>query len=182
MSWFECKIKFDKNIGGEEGVARVSETYLVDAMSFTEAEERITKEMTPFISGDFEVSNIRKIRITEMFQNPAADRWYRAKVNTVVFNEEKQTEKTVSEAMLIQASTLKDALQTLEQGMKNTLATWEVISLLETPIMDVYFYNLSAKTTTAAGVIVEDSEIEEIEEIEEIDDDDDDFVVDIDER
>ncbi|MDR2823692.1 MAG: DUF4494 domain-containing protein, partial [Prevotellaceae bacterium] len=55
MSWFECKIKYDKNTGGEEGVAKVSETYLVDAMSFTEAEERITKEMTPFISGDFEV-------------------------------------------------------------------------------------------------------------------------------
>ncbi|GHV43426.1 hypothetical protein FACS1894180_2460 [Bacteroidia bacterium] len=161
MSWFECKIKYDKNTGGEEGIAKVSETYLVDAMSFTEAEERITTEMTPFISGEFEVSNIRKIKIAEIFQNQAGDRWYRSKVNTIVFNEEKQTEKTISEAMLIQALTLKDALETLEKGMKGTLAAYEIVSLLETPIMDVYFYNPSVKVinsteTSDAEIITEE--------------------------
>ncbi|MDR1652566.1 MAG: DUF4494 domain-containing protein [Prevotellaceae bacterium] len=145
MSWFECKIKYEKNMGGEEGVAKVSETYLVDAMSFTEAEERVIKEMTPFISGDFEVANIRKLKITEMFQNPSGDRWYRSKVNITIANVEEQTEKTVSEAMLIQASSFKDALETLEKGLKGTLAPHEIVSLTETPIMDVYFYDPSAK-------------------------------------
>jgi len=146
--WFECKIKFDKNMGGEEGVARVSETYLVDALTFTEAEMRITKEMTPFISGDFELSNIRKMRIAQMIKNPSGDRWYRAKVNIVVINDDNQTEKTVCETMLIQATKLKDALQTFENGMKGTLAAWEIVSLIETQIMDVYFYDPSAKTVS----------------------------------
>ena len=148
MNWFECKIKYDKNTGGEDGIAKVCETYLVDAISFTEAEERIIKEMTPFISGEFEVSNIRKIKISEMIQNPAGDRWYRAKVNTIVFNEEKQTEKTVPQTTFIQATTIKDALATLENALKKTLATCEIVSLLETQIMDVYFYEPSAKTTS----------------------------------
>lgn len=160
MSWFECKIKYDKNMGGEQGVARVSEAYLVDAMSFTEAEERITKEMMPFISGDFEVANIRKIRIYEMIQNPKGDRWYRAKVNMIVYNDENQTEKTVSHPMFVQAATLKDALQTLELGMKDTLAEWEAVSLIETPVMDVYFYDPNAKTAPSDVLIAENADVE----------------------
>lgn len=160
MSWFECKIKYDKNMGGEQGVARVNETYLVDAMSFTEAEERITNEMTPFISGDYEVSNIRKIRIYEMLKNPTGDRWYRTKVNMLVFNDENQTEKTVSLAMLVQASSIKDALQTLEQGMKNTMAEWEATSLTETPIMDVFFYDPNSKNSEKEILIAKNDAIE----------------------
>ncbi|MCL2596089.1 MAG: DUF4494 domain-containing protein [Paludibacter sp.] len=114
----------------------------------------------PFISGDFEVANIRKIRIFEMIRNPKGDRWYRAKVNLIVFNEESQTEKTVSQIMLVQATTLKDALQMLEQGMKNTMAEWESTSLAETPIMDVFFYNQNPINSAAEIYIAKNDAIE----------------------
>jgi len=90
-NWFECKIKYEKT--AEEGkIAKVSESYLVDALSFTEAETRIIEEMKPFISGEFEVANIKRLRINEMFFNESSDKWYRSRVNYVTLDEEKGIE------------------------------------------------------------------------------------------
>jgi tRNA-binding EMAP/Myf-like protein len=138
-TWFECKIKYEKTI--EEGkVANVGETYLVDALSFTEAEARIIKEMTPFISGEFEVANIRRMRISEMFPGENADKWYRCKVNYITLDEEKGVEKRTAVSMLVQANDLKEACEALIEGMKGTLADYEIASIAETTIMDVYPY------------------------------------------
>ena len=94
-NWFECKIKYEKT--AEEGkIVKVNESYLVDAMSFSEAEERINKEMEPFISGEFSVANIRRARINEMFFNENGDKWYRCKVYFISFDEEKGVEKRVA--------------------------------------------------------------------------------------
>ncbi len=78
-NWFECKIRYDKVM--ENGmVKKVNEPYLIDALSFTEAEARIIKEMTPFISGDFSVSAVKRTKISEIFRDDTADKWYLAKV------------------------------------------------------------------------------------------------------
>ena len=76
-NWFQCKIKYEKN-AEDGGVIKVSEAYLVDALSFTEAEERINEEMRPFISGEFLVSDLKRAKINELFTNENGDRWYRA--------------------------------------------------------------------------------------------------------
>ena len=141
-NWFECKVKYDKT--AEEGkVITASETYLVDALSFTEAEERIIEEMTPFISGEFTVANIRRIKISEMFPNDAdfADKWYRCKVVFVLPDEEKGIEKRTAVAMYVQAGDLKSACDSLIEGMKGSLADYEIASVIETAIIDVYLYN-----------------------------------------
>ena len=71
-NWYECKVKFEKTL--ENGIQKkVTETYLVDAMSFTEAENRIIEEMTPYISGEFEVTAVKKNRISELFADPEGD-------------------------------------------------------------------------------------------------------------
>jgi hypothetical protein len=138
-TWFECKIKYEKTV--EEGkIASTSETYLVDALSFTEAEARIIKEMTPFISGEFEVANIRRMRIGEMFPGENADKWYRCKVNYITLDEEKGVEKRTAVTMLAQANDLKEACDVLTEGMKGTLSDYEIVSVTETAIMDVYLY------------------------------------------
>lgn len=94
-NWFECKIKYEKT--AEEGkIVKVGEAYLVDAMSFTEAEARIIEEMKPFISGEFEVANIRRSRINEMFFNENGDKWYRSKVNFISLDEEKGIENELA--------------------------------------------------------------------------------------
>lgn len=85
-TWFECKIRYDKML--ENGMQKkVTEPYLVDAMSFTEAEARIIEEITPFISGEFEVANIKKAKINEMFFDENGDKFYKAKVAFITIDE-----------------------------------------------------------------------------------------------
>ena len=94
MEWFECKVQYDKT--QENGLIKsTKEAYLVDALSFTEAEETITKEMEPFMSGEFVVSDIKRARIAELFENEDlnADRWYRVKVGFISFDEKTEKEK-----------------------------------------------------------------------------------------
>ncbi len=139
-NWFECKVKYEKTV--EEGkVVSVGESYLVDALSFTEAEDRIITEMKPFISGEFTVANIRRVKINEMFPNENADKWYRCKVNFVSLDEEKGLEKRTAVAMYVQASDLKTACDSLIEGMKGSLADYEIAAISETPIMDVFLYS-----------------------------------------
>lgn len=136
-NWFECKVRYDKT--GEDGLPKkVTEPFLVDAISFTEAETRIIKEIEPFVSGEYVVSNIRRARIHELFENPSGDKWYRCKVNFVTLDEEKAVEKKTAANMMVQAADLKEALTVLMERLKNTLSDWEVVAISETPIMDVY--------------------------------------------
>lgn len=140
-NWFECKIKYDKT--GDDGIIKtVSESYLVDALSFTEAEERMNREMKPFISGEFLIANIKRAKIAELFdsEDESSDKWYRSKVNFVTLDEEKGIEKRVASTMYVKATDMKNALTNLIDGMKGTLADYEIASIVETPILDVYPY------------------------------------------
>ncbi|MEI8272757.1 MAG: DUF4494 domain-containing protein [Paludibacter sp.] len=138
-NWFECKIKYEKT--AEEGkIVKVNESYLVDALTFSEAEERINKEMEPFISGEFSVSTIRKARINEMFFNENGDKWYRCKVFFISIDEEKGIEKKVATTMMVQANDIKEAWDGLHEGMKGSMADYTVAAISETTIMDVYKY------------------------------------------
>ncbi len=140
-NWFECKVSFDRM--GEDGlIKKVTEPYLVDAISFTEAEERITREIKPFVSGEFVVANIKRAKIAELFSNGVGDKWYRCKVNFVSFDEKKQIEKRVAQNMLVQASDFRTALENLLQGMKGTMADYEIASIMETAIIDVFSFSV----------------------------------------
>lgn len=138
-NWFECKVKFEKT--AEDGkIVKVSESYLVDALSFTEAEERMIEEMKPFISGEFSVANIKRVKINEMFFHDDGDKWYRFKVNYITLDEEKGVEKKVPVGMMVQASEIGQALSRLHEGMKGSMADYEVVTIAETLIMDVFKY------------------------------------------
>ena len=138
-NWFECKIKYEKT--AEEGkIVKVLEAYLVDALSFTEAEARITKEMTPFISGEFIVTHIRRARINELFDNENGDKWYRAKVMYKSLDEEKGIEKKIASTMMVKANDTKEANEGIVEGMKGSMADYEIASVTETQIMDVYIF------------------------------------------
>jgi hypothetical protein len=136
-NWFECKVKFEK-IAAEGSIIKFSESYLVDAFSFTEAEERITREMKPFISGEFTVANIKRVKINEIFFDESGDKWYRSKVNFVTYDEESQTEKRTAVTMFIQAADFTHALENLKKGMQGTMADYEIASITETLLIDVF--------------------------------------------
>ncbi len=139
MNLFECKIRYEKTF--ENGlVKKVTEAYLVDAMSFTEAEARICKEIAPFISGGFEVSAIRRYNSSEMFADPAGDKWYRCKVMFITIDERSGAEKKTASYMLVQSTDLKTAREKLESGMKGTMADYDNAEIKETNIIDIFLY------------------------------------------
>ena len=136
-NWFECKVKYDKT--QENGsVKKVSEPYLVDALSFTEAEARITEEQRPFISGEFSVDAVKRTKIAEIFFNDGADRWYMVKVAFITIDEKTAKEKRSVSQILVQASNFREALENFLKGMEGTMADYEIVQIAATPLMDVY--------------------------------------------
>lgn len=143
-NWFECKVSYEKVL--ENGIQKkVTEPYLVDALSFTEAEARIIEEIKPYISGEFTISDIKRAKYNELFFNDNGDRFYKAKVMFISLDEKSGTEKKTAAQMLAQASSLKETLAVVEKGMANTLADYNSVSLTETPIMDVFPYSEESK-------------------------------------
>lgn len=142
MQWFECKVKYDKTL--ETGAVKtVTEPYLVDALSFTEAEARITEEMQPYISGEFTVSAVRRVNLSDIFYNQSGDRWYKIKTNFITIDEKTAVEKKTASFQLVQASEFKEALDVFMEGMKDTMADFEIASITETMLMDVFSANLT---------------------------------------
>lgn len=139
--WFEGKVRFTKTM--ENGMEKkVTESYLVDALSFTEAEERLIKEVEPFISGEFSVSGIKIAKLTEIFysEDEMADRWYKCKLWFVTVDEKNGLEKKTGAYILVQAAGLREAVRRLDEGMKGTMADYLIASVAETPIMDIFPY------------------------------------------
>lgn len=138
-TWFETVVSYEKT--AEEGrIVKVNENYMVDALSFTEAEARIIEEMKPFISGEFKVSKVMRKKIAEIFYNENGDKWYRAKVNFITLDEDKGVEKRTGVTMLVQASDVKEAVEGIIEGMKGSMADYQIHTVAETPIMDIYKY------------------------------------------
>ena len=135
--WFECKVRYEK-LQENGGAKKVTEPYLVDALSFTEAEARIIEEMTPYISGEFTVSAIKPTKIAEIMWDETGDRWYLTKVAFITIDEKTAAEKRSVSQIMVQAANFKNAVARFEEGMKGTMADYEIVQINETMIMDVY--------------------------------------------
>ena len=141
-NWFECKVSAEKAVEG--GMSKkFNESYLVDALNFTDAEARITKEVAPFCNGALEIKNITPAKIAELFINEAddADKWYKVKVMFITYDEKTDSEKKTATLILVQARDFKDALATFEEGMKGSMADYEINLIQETNILDVFPIN-----------------------------------------
>lgn len=140
--WFECKVRYDKM--QENGmVKKVNEPYLVDALTFTEAEARIVEEIKPYVSGEYSISSEKKTKISEIFFNEGGDRYYLVKVNFITLDENSGVEKKAVSQILVQASDFEDALFKFKEGMKGSMADYEIGSIAETMIMDVFGADLN---------------------------------------
>lgn len=139
--FFLAKIKYEKT--AENGkIVKVSEQYLVDALSFTECETRIVAEMQPFISGEFEVAVIQKKNYSEIVESSVGgfDKWFECKLNFIVLDEEKSVEKKTPVFMLVQSDTTANANEKLILHMKGTMADYTIESVKETKIIEVFKY------------------------------------------
>lgn len=140
-NWFICKVRYEKVMGNGMN-KKVVEPYLVDALSFTEAESRIIEEMTPFISGEFTVADIKRAHYSELFPSDeeSADKWYDCKLEFITLDEKSGAEKKTKTTVLVQAADLRDAMKKLDEGMKGTMADYNAVCIKETAIIDVYPY------------------------------------------
>lgn len=145
--WFECKVSYERQ-ADSMGMKKVSESYLVDALSFTEAEKRIIKEVRPFVSvGELEVVNIRRARIAELFLNEEAedDRYFRAKVNFITIDEKSGSEKKTSATMIVKSDSLPNAVTELKAQLDSQMASYEIAAVTDTQILDVFQYEAPEK-------------------------------------
>lgn len=136
-NYIETRIRFDKM--RENGtVKKTTESYLVDALSFTEAEARIIEEQTPFMSGDFTVSAVKKSKVAEIYRDASGDKWYRCKLMFITIDEKSGAEKRSASIIMVQAIDFRNALENLLDCMKGTMSDFEIVEIAETKIMDVY--------------------------------------------
>ena len=144
--WFETKIKYEKTM--EDGQQKkVTEAYVVDALSFTEAERRITEEMSSYISGEFDVTDLKKASYKEIFFSDAetADRWYKTKLQFITIDEKTEKEKRSNVYYLVQAATLPEAVSNINEVMSGTMIDYVIASIAETQLMDVFEYQMKKK-------------------------------------
>lgn len=135
--WIEVRARYDKMM--ENGaVKKVTEPYLADALSCTEAEARVTEELKACISGDFRISSVVTTRISEIFWDASGDRFYKVKANFITIDEKTAAEKKAATHILVQASGFKEAYDNFMEGMKGTMADFEVEAIAETKLVEVY--------------------------------------------
>lgn len=139
-NWFISKVQFEKIM--ENGAQKkVTESYLFDALSFTEAEARTIEEVSHFISGEFTINDIKREKLSEIFFNENGEKYYKCKVYFITLDEKSGSEKKTSTYMLVQANSVKEAGEALSKGMEGTMADYIVGSIVETDIIDVYIYD-----------------------------------------
>jgi len=138
--WFECKIRYEKVM--EDGLQKkVTEQYVVDALSFSEAEERIIEEMSHYISGEYEVTDVKKAVYKEIFFDDGdncSDRWYKAKLQFITIDEKTEKEKRSAVTYLVQAGSFDKAVKNINEVMGGTMIDYEKSNITETKIFDVF--------------------------------------------
>lgn len=145
--WFETKIRYEKTM--DDGLQKkVTEQYVVDALSFTEAESSITDEMSSYISGEFEVTDIKKALYKEVFFSEADsdDKWYKAKLQFITIDEKTDKEKRSNVYYLVQASSLQVAVKHIEEVMGTTAIDYAIAALQETMVLDVFEHTPKTRT------------------------------------
>ena len=136
---FECKVKYNKQL--ENGsIKKVTEKYLVEAISFSDAETRFTKYITPYISGDRQICGIKIAKFSEVFDEKEGDRYFDCKVQFIMLDENSGKEKKTSVKILVKADNIKEAMSNLDEGMKSTIADYSSVLIKETDILDIHKY------------------------------------------
>ena len=163
-SWFTIKVKYTKQL--EDGrLKRVTEPYLVDAISFTDAEARIYEEVGTNIKGEFLITGISKTDYADIFYYEDADDWYKCKLTYVSVDADSGKEKKVSNNFLVTASSVKEAYERIKESLSEMTVTFEIPSIMLSPIVEVLPYNPDLDVEISRRPM-EEHEAEAEEEIE----------------
>ncbi|WP_298246034.1 DUF4494 domain-containing protein [uncultured Christiangramia sp.] len=161
--WYECKVKYRKT--HETGESKVTtETYLLDAVSYTEAEARITEEMKTYTSEEFMITNIKVANLSEVHPFENSDRWFKSKVSLISYDDESGKERKSNLYMLIQANDVKEAYENTEQALQETMGDYSIPAITESPILDVFPYFSDEEEPTVDSEVTEETEKSEVVE------------------
>ena len=140
-NWFEAKVKYVK-VTDEGKEKKVTETYLFDAVSYTEAESRTLESLREMVQGDFYIAGLKKSNITELVESNDGtdDKWYKAKVAIIDADQLTGKEKRANQYFLVAGATIEAALANLQKSLSTYVVPWDIASLAETTIMDVFPY------------------------------------------
>jgi hypothetical protein len=160
QTWFECKVKYVKiSESGKE--QNVTENFLLDAVSFTDAETRMIRQMQEMVRGEFSVTDIKKSKIAEVFPYENGEWWFKATINLVTVDEEAGKEKKLRTYYLIMADDIKEALLRLEESLSYLVIPYVVSSLAVSTIVDVFPYKPSESVVPEGYVPIEKNDREE---------------------
>ncbi len=152
-SWFTVKVKYTKQL--ENGTfKRVSEPYLLAAMTFTDAEARIYEELGTTIRGEFLVTGIARTDIHDIFQYDESDTWFKVKISYDKLEEEGDKKKTISQNFLVSAETVKEAYERIVESLSTLMIDYQITQIIASPIVDIFPYNDSEVESPVAKRIV----------------------------
>ena len=149
-SWFETKVRYDKTM--EDGQnKKVTEAYTVEALSFSEVESAITEEMSHYISGEFDVKAITPAAYGEIFFSDADsdDKWFKARLAFITIDEKTEKEKRSTITYLVQAHSVNGAVKHVDEVMGKTMIDYDIVSIADTKIMDVFEHKAASKASDA---------------------------------
>ena len=150
--WFESKIRYEKTM--EDGcLKKVTETYVIDALSFGEAEKRILEEMTSYVSGEVEVCALKIAPYKEIFfaDSNMDDKWYVAKLAFITIDEKTDKEKKTRVCYLVNAGNINAAVKNIEEQMAGTMIDYDTFNVSETQILDVFEYKPKGENKPEKG-------------------------------
>ena len=143
QTWFESKVKYSKvSQTGKEQM--VTESFLLDAVSYTDAETRIIRKMQEMVrGGEFQIVDIKKSKIAEVFPFENGEWWFKATINLVTVDEDAGKEKKMRTYYMIMGDDLKEALLRLEESLEFLVIPYVVSALTVSTIVDVFPYEAS---------------------------------------
>jgi hypothetical protein len=159
--WYECKVKYRKT--HESGERKVTtDTYLLDAVSYTEAEARISEEMKTLTNEEFQIRNIKVANFSEVHPFENSDRWFKAKVSLVALDEESGKERKTNIYLLVQANDVKEAFENCTKVMEDTMGDYSIPAITESPILDVFPYFTGEEEQLEKFNVIENTDTKEV--------------------
>jgi len=138
-TWFTVKVKYTKQLE-DGGFKKVSEPYLLAAMTFTDAEARIYEELGSIIRGEFVVTGISRTEIHDIFMYDDIDTWYKCKVTYENFEIDSDKGKKVSQNFLVSAGSVKEAFERISESLKDMMVDIQIPSIVLSPIVEIFPY------------------------------------------
>ena len=140
--WYTVKVKFTKKIeeNGEVDFKKVNESYLLSAVSFTDAEARITKEVGDRAEGEFLVHAMSVTEMNDVFRFGDTGFWYLCKTSSEFEDNGKVTK--VKENYMVEATSVAEASERLDDKLKDAMFDYKISSVSLSPVMDVLYEDL----------------------------------------